>query len=146
MTEQEEEDEQERKDEECDRLRGERHRHLSPQCCEGMRRCKAIYARVSDDGKTTRWAINLASEHFNFDSTLWRASMDWYRDASKDATPFVPAPTHCLFCGEKLPALVRKAIPPAPLHVWEEPGYCKTCGERCANCACWSPEAAWECT
>lgn len=67
---------------------------------------------------------------------------DWRR---RHTTGEPPRPKFCPFCGKPLPKLVKRAKPPKQISLIVDGGNsCDTCGERLSNCACATPEQAWE--
>lgn len=132
---------------ERDRLAFERSRYITPGCCEPMRRTRAIVVMVDDAGKNPYWYLCLASNSGRgfSDMGLFADERAWFDAQYKAGTrePFVPAPSCCMFCCKELPAIVKKAKPPRPLHK-DDDGHCATCEERVCNCACWPPWAAYE--
>lgn len=130
---------------EYDRLNTERRRLISPSCCEASRRTRAIYVTVDDDGANPSWCVRLAGNSRDFtDAGLSEEERVWYRSGTTE--PFVPVPKHCPFCGKWLPSIVKKEVPPEPLHKYDGHSRCNTCSERCMNCVCWPPWAAYETT
>lgn len=129
-----------------EQLRYERRRYISPACCEGSQRTRAVVMSFDDYEKPPRWRLRVDSDHSTFghyDSALAKDEYDWY--VSQNPSKFVPAPTHCPFCGTKLPDIVKKAIAPQPLCRIDDYGEgCDTCKEERIDCVCWPPEAAYE--
>lgn len=134
-------------DEETDRqrrdaLRSERRKYISPDCCEAMRRTRAVVISIRwwSDPSSACWQLRLAP------ATLQSMTLYWEERAwleKHGLEPFAPPPSHCPFCGRPLPSIVRRAVPPSPLQRWSERfDRCETCGEE--DCTCWSPEHAFE--
>jgi len=120
-----------------------RRRPITPTCCAEMKAWASIRIHVS-----------YASTFKAKDSSSWTA--EWYLRLDRDlvyeqqnnypTTPlaYPPPPTHCPYCGTKLPALRRKVVAPSPLCRTEDMSYCETCGDRLMGCKCWPVESAWE--
>jgi len=108
--------------------------YLLPTCCEPARLHSPVYLCVKDDGE----ACWLASTHAVIHSELAMERPDVYYHLR-------PAASFCPYCGERLPKMRKRAVPPEPLCRPDEEGfYCLTCRRRANECHCLPPEAAWE--
>lgn len=97
---------------------------ITPRCCDSATRTRTVVLRYSEEamyrsrgqgGHTPRWTINGHEASF------------------------------CPFCGDRLPAVRRRAVQPELVCRVSDGGYyCDTCGERLNCCGCAAPEAAWE--
>jgi hypothetical protein len=139
--------EEEEEAQECQtQLRLSRSIYLTPDCCDSMKRCKAIVMSFVQPGEKPHWVLRLSND--TFDIELFKARDDWFRDRSKNPYSFEPPPTHCPYCDAAVPEIVPRADPPFPIMV-SDGDYCADgkgsgCGERLMNCTCWPPWFAWE--
>ncbi len=119
-----------------------------PVCCFEAKNQRAIFWRLDEDrygeGRvptTGFWHILLAPNFLGYDHTVLSSFFRGRYDHEEKLFKIIVCP----FCGEKMPKVRRKAELPSPILNWDpENGYCKTCKDRCCNCTCFPPEAAYE--
>lgn len=95
-------------------------------CCDVGRACVGISSLLENPDGPPHWLVSR-----------------WKRGEVDFGGPMHAS--HCPGCGQRLPDLRRKTVPPIHIAIFTDGGYyCDHCGERADSCPCSFPAAAWE--
>ena len=131
----------------------------SPEFCEGIEGCGS-YQEIADErareampmpqcceparlGRGARPSLEIAPDGEYV--PVWYVSQSEYMRRVFNRNDFsVHRAKFCPFCGQHLPAFVKRENPPEPLcRIDESECYCETCGDR-LTCGCYPVLSAYE--
>ena len=122
---------------------------VRPTCCEAAQKYPIITFDI-DSGLDTKFCVPDDYDSDKVDGD-WRVHPSQelssrFMDGTQRYYLDRPPARFCPYCGEPLPKMVRKRVPPPPpvCRIIGDSGHCETCKERLHACICDPPEVWFE--